>query len=375
MLSALKKTSSNNDKLLKVFFILCFVVCFHQHARAGLIHTHPNILKNEPPKWMLEQIQEDLTPFSKEELSSQNLDNIIKIDEARGHPNYLVRYKIINNKVYMSAEFSHNRAQFLLSAFKKLASMTRLPAVDFIVSLHDSLDNSDLPGPIFSFAKNPGLAKQIILMPDFEALLGYQENMKIIERGNAKYPWHSKLNQAIWRGAMTGGFFTPSTFLSFPRSKTVSLSLEFPSIIDAKFTTLSQCEDCEVIKANYPNYFEETLSLEPHLKYKYQLLIDGNTCAYSRAYWQLFSNCVVFKQSSDAIQWYYRALQPYEHYIPVRNDMSDLVEAINWALDNDDEANRISIQAQEFAINNLTHVHVFQYMYQLLLKYSSLQNN
>lgn len=41
------------------------------------------------------------------------------------------------------------------------------------------------------------------------------------------------------------------------------------------------------------------------------------------------------------------------HYIPFKNDLSDLTEKIKWAMDHDEEAQLISKRGREFAINNL----------------------
>jgi len=57
-----------------------------------------------------------------------------------------------------------------------------------------------------------------------------------------------------------------------------------------------------------------------HVKYKYLLDIDGNTCTWPHCYELLLSNSVMFKQESKDIQWFYRGILPYEHYVPISND-------------------------------------------------------
>ncbi len=65
-------------------------------------------------------------------------------------------------------------------------------------------------------------------------------------------------------------------------------------------------------------------------------------CTYCGYQWRLLSNSLALKQESDEIQWFYIALKPYEHYIPIKNDMSDLLEIIEWARKNDDKCKKIS---------------------------------
>ena len=114
-------------------------------------------------------------------------------------------------------------------------------------------------------------------------------------------------------------------------------------------------------------------SVTHHLKYKYQLLIDGNSSAFSRAYWQLFSNAVILKQSSPYFQWYYRALQPYVHFIPLQNDLGDLIEKIDWAITHDEACRAISREARAFAHQNLSRNAIDYYLYLVLREYRKLQ--
>ena len=47
-------------------------------------------------------------------------------------------------------------------------------------------------------------------------------------------------------------------------------------------------------------------------------------------------------ESSRALQqWFYDDLIPWENYVPVAPDMSDLMSKISWLIKNDSEAQRI----------------------------------
>jgi hypothetical protein len=63
------------------------------------------------------------------------------------------------------------------------------------------------------------------------------------------------------------------------------------------------------------------------------------------------------------------------HYVPVNEDLSDLAERLNWVKTHDAEAKAISLNAQEFAKENLSFDRIFQYFYLLLLEYSRLQSS
>lgn len=328
---------------------------------------------------MLDQIQEDLQSFSTAGITKDALDDLMK---PENNSLFLARVHIKDGIVsiqYPEEHFTQMsfRVEKMAESFRELASFAPLPEVDFIFSTHDDLNNRtthlEKVAPIFVFAKSQDAPSHLILIPDFESLHGNSKQIRDTFRGNALYPWKTKQPKALWRGAMTGGDFTPETFLSFPRTKAITASLANPHLIDAKFTNLTQCFDCETIRDLYGEYFGQFLSTQQQIAYKYQLLIDGNTCAYSRAFWQLFSNCVIFKQTSKSIQWYYRALKPYEHYVPIAADLSDLEDKIHWARKHDKTVQKISENAQHFAHENLSHPRVLQYLYLLLLEYSKLQ--
>lgn len=51
----------------------------------------------------------------------------------------------------------------------------------------------------------------------------------------------------------------------------------------------------------------------------------------------LAGDSVVLKQDSSYYEHFYNELQPWEHYIPIRADLGDLLEKIQWAREHDEE--------------------------------------
>lgn len=76
-----------------------------------------------------------------------------------------------------------------------------------------------------------------------------------------------------------------------------------------------------------------------HHQYKYQINIDGTVAAYRLPY-LLAGDSVVLKQDSGYYEHFYKQLRAWEHYIPVRADLRDLLEKIQWARDHDEEVTR-----------------------------------
>ncbi len=331
------------------------------------------ISQNETPKWMLKRIKKDLAPFTK--ISKSQLDEII---ETAGVENsyLLVRYEIKNNQLFVSYAKNvetHERFKIITKTLESLCKCTPLPNVDFIISLHDSspfTGTNDFKGPLLVFAKNQEKDRHCILIPDFEALEGHSKLLKDINTANKRFPWSRKVNQAIWRGGSSG-----ENNQAFPRIKLVEISLKFPTYVDAKINPLVQINKETKKLLIKKGYFGNALLLQDHMRYKYQILVDGNTCAYSRAYWQLFCNSLMFKQDSPNIQWYYDELKPYVHYIPVAHDFTDLIEKIRWADEHEKDVEQIILNANAFGKEKLKHEDVMLYLYLLLKEYSNLSGS
>jgi glycosyl transferase family 90 len=95
-----------------------------------------------------------------------------------------------------------------------------------------------------------------------------------------------------------------------------------------------------------------SIPAESWLSRKYAIDIDGQTNTWSNFLVRMLFGCCVFKVASpaDYRQWYYDQLTPFEHYIPVRADMSDFPEKIDWARSHKAECRRIAAAARSFAL-------------------------
>lgn len=100
-------------------------------------------------------------------------------------------------------------------------------------------------------------------------------------------------------------------------------------------------------------------------QYKYQLNIDGTVAAYRYPY-LLAGDSVVFKQESRFYEHFYQQLVPMEHYIPVKADLSDLVDQLNWARSHDETVRRISRAARKFVNDNLLPSQILCYYVRLI---------
>jgi hypothetical protein len=116
----------------------------------------------------------------------------------------------------------------------------------------------------------------------------------------------------------------------------VRLSKKHPDMIDANLTRMFFFRDQ---KSEFEP-FAEQIPMPNFFDFKYQISIDGTVAAYRFPY-LLTGDGLILKQDSLYYEHFYRDLIPNKHYIPIKNDLSDLIEKIQWAKENDDEVYEI----------------------------------
>ena len=82
------------------------------------------------------------------------------------------------------------------------------------------------------------------------------------------------------------------------------------------------------------------------MKFKYLLVVDGNTWA-SRIQTYLQTNSIILYNGvfTDHYLW---MLKPWVHYVPIRTDLADLDEKLEWLIANDKKAQSIVENANAF---------------------------
>lgn len=88
-------------------------------------------------------------------------------------------------------------------------------------------------------------------------------------------------------------------------------------------------------------------------RYKYLLDIGGN--GYSgRLKFLLYSGRPVLIVDRNYIEFFHDDLKEFVHYVPVKMDLSDLIEKILWLEEHPTEAQQIATNAREFALSHFT---------------------
>lgn len=356
--------------MLRILFLLCFSLSLYSNPH--LIKYKQKIKEWQIPQWMIDQIESDFLPYQKRGFNKNSLEAAVNTQFS-----FSRLYKIKEGSLYPAPNY--DKTQVAESLINEAHQKWVLPEIDIVLNQMDGIKavsgDTTKRGPILTIAKDKTI-KGVVLLYTYDP--ANKQTFSDIESDMS--PWNEKIEKVIWRGSSTDGIdgwgcnsYDKANWKTFPRGALVNLSNQYPDLIDAKFTgfycyTPDYMKDFFYKKGVVGNF----LSRRDQINYKYQVSPDGNVCTYPGLQWRLYSGCLLFKPKSNHLQWFENGLQPYVHYIPVNNDFSDLVDKINWAKNNDEEAELIAQNARKFAQTFITYDMNLKYLYLVLLRYASL---
>ncbi len=338
-------------------------------------------------------IESITTQFKGSAVSQKAIEELWQNTEARNKL-HMARFQIVEQKLYADCDSIHrDRFRIWLSYLERFVKSYKVNNVDFIVYMRDEIPQDYISEevfrvPSFMMSKNLNhpIEKTRFLLPDaFMIRESWQELIKDIEQANSTYSWHTKEDKIFWRGSTTGrrdkDSYNVNNMDKLVRLKLVMLSKLYPELIDAQFTRFADFSEDEsgtnlqkilMILFDKGKYFVKEAQ---HLKYKYLIAIDGNTCPWQRVPWIMFSNSVLIKQETNNVQWFYPALKPYVHFVPVKENLTDIFMQLHWLKANDNRAKAIALNAQNFVKNNLLSEHIDRHMEIILNEYSKIQTD
>ncbi len=332
-----------------------------------------------PSDWMDEAIEQDFSRFS----SGITLE---MLDSITPEWHRYTRFKIINKKVYGPDGKFHNLLSYLCQRYE-------VPDVEFIYLMEDGFvrgpqgerNPPTLEGPVLASTKHDDFTHVIYFAdwnfdptktdPEYSSQAYDWPYIHIlVEEACRNFPWEKKISKALWRGGLQGYQYdySPRGFFETPRGKLCYLSHVHPDLIDAG-TNWNEKSVKRIVEVTGLNPYKAFLSVVAQVRFKYQINVDGHTATYPGLQWRLLSNCTVLKQESKNRMWYFYPLKPWVHYIPLQEDLSDVIEKIEWCRNNDEKAQKIAEEGRKFALENILPEHCCLYCYKVLKKYASLQ--
>jgi len=183
---------------------------------------------------------------------------------------------------------------------------------------------------------SPRLCDGIFLLP-----MSYNQNIRAslttsnLDSKAAEIPWSKRKKKLFWRGSNKGKkseyLFFDWKFSEMPRQRAIRL-LRKRKDSDVKFGFVPWSEFAQ---------------------HRYILSLAGNT--YSSLFKHaLRSGSCILRQEERMFEWFEPFLTEWKQYIPVRWDLSDLLDKLDWAKTNDKEAKRISENARQLGIHLLS---------------------
>lgn len=108
------------------------------------------------------------------------------------------------------------------------------------------------------------------------------------------------------------------------------------------------------------------------IKYKYVLDIDGNSSTWDATAWKLNSNSVILKVDGPWKQWFHSEYKPWTHYVPVKDDMSDLQDKYKWCETHQSECEAMIARCKELFQKAYRFENVVKHTTEVLAKISGL---
>lgn len=311
------------------------------------------------------QIQQDFLSFP-----SIDLQRLLReVPERFSRRGGLLHYSLVNNQLHRRSlgkytDFKMFSDEMLLS----LARKVKLPDVEFYINVGDwPMENrkaGDEPGPLPIISWCGSTDTRDIILPTYdithsslEAMRGVTSDLLSVQ-GHTGPVWSDKTEKAFFRGRDSRE----------ERLRLVAMSKENPELLDAGITAYFFFRDREkdLGKAPLVGFFD-------FFKYKYQVNVDGTVAAYRFPYLML-GNSLVFKQDSPYYEHFYTHLKAGVHYIPVKRDLSDLLQKIRWAQKNDTQAEAIAKSGQSLVRDLLQPHRLYCYYYSVLQTYAARQS-
>ena len=116
----------------------------------------------------------------------------------------------------------------------------------------------------------------------------------------------------------------------------------------------------------------EFLPMSEQQRFKYSINVEGHGGWADRAYKLFLGPQLVLAQDMPALPWYQLFLRAGVHYLPVDSNLANITQAVIWAREHDNEAQRMVVTANEDVRELVRPKAMFRYSEALLEKYAQL---
>jgi hypothetical protein len=194
-----------------------------------------------------------------------------------------------------------------------------------------AIDVNDAPighaeAPVFAFQKP--LGANTVLIPDVDFL---HSNFYIPPEYQDTTPYADKMARAIFAGSTTGGRTITAEVVRDLGIQRLSSGVYFKGVeeVDFRIPRIVQCETAEVAEMIARLGINDKHCAWPEqFQHRFILSLDGNGATCSRVVIGLLSQAALVKYNSPHQLYYFGALVPWRHYVPVASD-AEVIAIVN----------------------------------------------
>lgn len=217
--------------------------------------------------------------------------------------------------------------------------------------------------------------KKLILIPDYYILFDNRTNINQILNKDLK-PFESRLSKLFFSGALSGNIppITLEKIVQLPRFNLLDFADKYPDLVDCVITNDCHLRNKDVVSPDVKQWYNEkhvrtkkgvSSDYIHHANYKYLLSFDGFGAAWGRIPSILATGSVLCCET-NCEQWFYSWLDPYQNYIPVKKDLSNLPYIMAWLEADPERAKKIGENGRLLAERYLTPEANKHYLYSIL---------
>lgn len=259
--------------------------------------------------------------------------------------NFKGRYYIPDDNPYKSAilneynevKYNYNINSYIKPIIDLVNSDIYFKDKAFIVRPGDMIFNSTIPLISKTRPSVDNLDKVNNVIINLDQDRHWNSPIKVVDEHDISFT--KKNNKLIWRGSITGFFHHPTRP---SRLKLCETYINHPNrMIDIGFCT-------PYLSTNNINLGKEGITIGNMLKSKFLVSTEGGDVA-TNLKWIMYSNSVPLMPKPTMVSWFMEdKLIPWTHYIPLKDDFSDLEEKYNWCLKNIDKCEIIAINGKKY---------------------------
>ena len=236
--------------------------------------------------------------------------------------------------------------------------------------------------PVLSMCSSTENADIAIPTWDDWCRIAWQEDGRVftssyINRSPREYPifeqspFADKIPKGVFRGGSTGQGVTCETN---PRLKLASISHDLLDVGISNWNLRPRVVRRESGKAVLSTIrleelefnLKEPISRQQQSRYKYIINVNGHVRAFRLSY-ELGMGSVVLAAKTHYHLWFEHILKPYEHYVPIKEDLSDLISQLEWCETHQEKCTEIANGARNFYERYLCKKGILDYLQQSLI--------